>query len=198
MSENVENKKEILGAEKEMIDVFTAIFDSIIKSEQAKYSELSKFLEELYSCGEDRYRSSLNLFYANLSECISKPYRDECPANVDKKLSIVIPYFYNGTFEHFVRTTIENKEGSCCSGDKTAFVLGRVKAAIKDNKNYSLYRVYTKDDEWLEDKEKIGSLAYWSPTSFADTNDAISKFCDWYFDIGKKRDYYNEFCDDGK
>ena len=88
----------------------------------------------------------------------------------DRRKKCIAQFLFGGELEHFVRKTIENKEGSPFSGDKERFVIGKIKEYLITGRNQSLYEEY---------KDK-GRQAYWSPRCFKDTDDVIQQFLDWW------------------
>ena len=96
----------------------------------------------------------------------------------DKKNAWIIDDIYNGLLPHFVRKVIEQKEGSSCSGDKESFVIRKIKESIITGENQNLYSDYSGCKQI--DKSRWEEKAYWSPTSFKDTDDVIAQFSRWY------------------
>ena len=161
----MENKKDII------IDTFSLIFDAIIKSEEEKYVDIIQKLNDLYKENENLYDVKIALLFANLTEFVSKPFREQNSIQ-DKEHSFIIPYLYNGVFEHFVRTTIEKQEGSPFSGDKVNFVIKNIKTSLLKNENILFHT-----EEQVNKPEEY----WWIPSSFSDTYDVIHKFKKWYF-----------------
>lgn len=170
-------EKSIEGSEKSLEEVILALANSITNEATERNLESIDQLHDYFDKNEALYESKIQLAYLNFTEFAAMPWFAKYEVKNTKNRAI-INYIYNGLFPHFVRQIIENNEGVPCSGDKEHFVVKRVQKAIMTGENQSLYATY----EGYEniDKSKWNEKAYWSPTSFKDTDEAIDKFWKWY------------------
>jgi hypothetical protein len=78
---------------------------------------------------------------------------------------------------------IETIEGGCCCRDKSGFIVGRIKKALKERKCQSLsqsYKEYKDNGGDLggidETNTDLNELCYWCPKTLKNTDEAISLF----------------------
>ena len=81
------------------------------------------------------------------------------------------------------RNYIELTEGSSCCGDKSSFIVRRIKCAIKERKNMPLSYTYA---EYRDNGGNLGGInetntdlnkvCYWCPKTIKDTDSAIDLF----------------------
>lgn len=158
-------------------NIILALANSFQEENREKNKELIAKLFLEFEQNEELYDSRIELAYLNFTDFASMPWRAKY-AIKDKKNQCIIDYMYNGIFNHFVRKTIEQKEGNACSGDKESFIVSRVKKALVEGKNLSLYATYDGCEQI--DKAKWSKQAYWSPKTFKTTNEVIETFWNWY------------------
>lgn len=163
--------------ENELESVILSLVSSMEKKANERNAELIAKLHEKFKENEELYECEINLAFMHFTNFAAAPWLANNEVK-DKKNKCIIEYIYNGLFPHFVRRVIKNNEGSCCSGDKESFIISKVKQAITTGENQSLYATY----EGCANipKEKWNEKAYWSPTSFKDTNEVITAFWNWY------------------
>lgn len=149
--------------------------------EKNSCEENKAFIAELnrqFAENEEIYESELQLAFLHFSHFAALPWLAKHPDVANGWEKKHIESIYNGLLPHFVRTVIEKKEGTICSGDKEHFVIRKMKEAIATGTNLSLYQTY--DGCERIEKEKWSQQAYWSPKSFRDTDDVKAKFRAWY------------------
>ena len=157
--------------------VILGLANSITNEAATRNAALIKQLYDCFDKNEALYETEIQLTYLNFMEFAAMPWFAKYEVK-DTKNKAIINYIYNGMFTHFVRKVIENNEGTMCSGDKESFVIRKVQQAIITGENQSLDVTY----EGCEriDKSKWNEKAYWSPTSFKDTDEVIDRFWKWY------------------
>lgn len=165
------------STENSLETVILALANSITNESATRNSELIEQLHDCFNKNEELYESEIQLTYLNFVEFAAMPWLAKYEVK-DKKNKTIINYIYNGLFPHFVRNVIENNEGIACSGDKESFIVKKVQKAIMTGENQSLYETYEGHEQ--VDKSKWNEKAYWSPTSFKDTDEAIDRFWKWY------------------
>lgn len=163
--------------EKSLEKVILALANAITNESTTRNATLVKQLHDCFNKNEALYESEIQLTYLNFTEFAAMPWFAKYEVK-DTKNRAIINYIYNGIFLHFVRKMIENNEGITCSGDKEHFVVKKVQKAIMTGENQNLYETYEGCDHI--DKSKWNEKAYWSPTSFKDTDEVIDKFWKWY------------------
>lgn len=141
--------------------------------------ELIKELNKRFSENERLYESELTLAFLNFRTFAAMPWLTKHPQVKDGWEKFYIESIYDGTLPHFVRRVIEKNEGSACSGDKEHFIIEKIKESVATGKNISLYQTYEGCERIA--KDKWTEQAYWSPTSFRDTDDVKAKFKAWYY-----------------
>lgn len=163
--------------EHELQNTILALANNFEKEAAERNAELITDLHRRFEENEELYECEMTLAYMHFLDFAAQPWLTKNEVK-DKKNKRIIGYIYNGLFTHFVRAVIERKEGGCCSGDKEGFIIRQVKKALITGENQSLYATY----EGCEriDKEKWNEKAYWSPTSFKDTDEVIAAFWKWY------------------
>jgi hypothetical protein len=150
-------------------------FDNEAKEQNAEFIQI---LQEKFNHNEELYDSEITLAFLHFSSFAALPWLFKNPQVTNGWEKSYIQFIYNGLLPHFVRKVIEKNEGSCCSGDKEAFIIRKIKESVATGTNISLYQTY----EGIEniDKEKWDEQAYWSPRSFKDTDDVKAQFRKWY------------------
>lgn len=89
---------------------------------------------------------------------------------------------YKETMKAFFKGLIVNIEGSCCSVDKSNFVVNRCIKALNEKKDFSLQQTYREYHEAGGDLgdinlEKDGDRScYWCSRLFKDTKEAINLY----------------------
>lgn len=140
--------------------------ESEVKDNNARWlDELWKRFLDNEALYDAELAASFRIFYT----IAATPFLEEHGVE-DRKRKNVAYYIYGQQIPHFVRKTIESKEGTPCSGDKEHFIIRKLKEYIITGENQSLYATY-KD----EDKQ-----AYWSPKTFKDTDEVLEAFFRWY------------------
>lgn len=126
--------------------------------------ELYKELMTMKETHGNRYLSQATLKIDELKEIIETTL--QLPKSEQEWLGYAL---IDGMFEHFIRRSIINKEGSCCSGDKTRFIKEQLLKAATTGKPQTLF---SGDD--------TGERDYWSPSSWQDTEELIDAYDHWY------------------
>ena len=165
------------STENSLETVILALANLITNVSATRNSELIEQLHDCFNKSEELYKSEIQLTYLNFVEFAVMPWFAKYEVK-DTKNRAIINYIYNGIFPHFVRKVIENNEGITCSEDKESFTVKKVQKAIMTGKNQNLYETYEGYEQI--DKSKWNEKAYWSPTSFIDTDEVIDKFWKWY------------------
>ena len=163
--------------EHELQNTILALANNFEKEAADRNAELIMDLHRRFEENEDLYECEISLAYMHFSSFAAQPWLSKHEIK-DRKNKSIIEFMYNGLFTHYIRTVIERKEGSCCSGDKEGFIVRQVKKALITGENQSLHATY----EGCEriDKSEWDKKAYWSPTSFKDTDEVIAAFWKWY------------------
>lgn len=165
------------STENSLETVILALANSITNESATRNSELIEQLHDCFNKNEELYESEIQLTYLNFVEFAAMPWFAKYEVK-DKKNKTIINYIYNGIFPHFIRKVIESNEGITCSGDKESFVVKKVQKAIMTGKTQNLYETYEGHEQI--DKSKWNEKAYWSPTSFKNTDEVIDRFWKWY------------------
>lgn len=158
--------------------IFKNIFESI-ENETKRASENDiDFLVSKYKENEELYEVEISLSFMKFEDMATEPFKrtNEIKETNQRKLSI-LKFIYNGLFEHFLTKHIEKREGSMYVGDKTSFIIMMVKRALISGETLNLCQNYEDYKGYF--KQRTGR-AYWSPTSFNTTDEAIETFYDWY------------------
>jgi hypothetical protein len=158
-------------SENELEDTILSLANFFDKQSDERNAELIKKLHDEFDKNESLYESEITLAFLYFTNFAAMPWFTKNPQVTDGWDKSTIQYIYNGILPHFVRTIIEQNEGTPFSGDKESFILNNIKKAIASGENISLYDTYPNQPE---------KQAYWSPRCFKDTNDAIKQFWDWY------------------
>ena len=163
--------------EKSLESVILGLADGFEREAREKNSEFIAELMQRFEKNEELYECEMSLAFMHFQDFAAMPWIAK-NGIVDKKNKGIIGMIYSGLFPHFVRTMIENAEGSPCSADKERFTIRQVRKAIRTGENQSLYADYTGCERISKDKWK--EQAYWSPKVFKDTDEVMKAFWKWY------------------
>lgn len=174
MAQNRANKEALTS-------VINGLFQSIEAENEEKSQVLIDGLCRLYEeHGDDYYQASMHLEMMRLEELPAKPFLIMHPG-ITGWDQFYIESIYNGLFSHWLSRTIETLEGSSCSGDKEGFVTRCIVKSIVEQTNISLCRTYGDyDDKYNDGNTNLNKQAYWSPSSFKDTDEVKEKFKRWW------------------
>lgn len=157
------------------IDKLLNELGSIYGNEEGNRAELlNDKMEKLYDKDQVSYRLDAEMFFNELNFAVSKPFKEEGLAEEDPRKLAIVPYLFNGLCHHFFFTFIKKQEGVTCAGDKTAFVIRKIKEALRKGENISLQQNYSVNDLGGEKYQHV--QGYWSPKCITDTDSAIEMF----------------------
>lgn len=159
-----------------MIDVKNNIEQLILElatsmnldAKQNNAEKLSQ-LQQNFSNNEELYDAEIAVSFDNFELIAATPFI-ESNGVVDGKRKNIAYCIYGQQLPHFIRKTIENREGWPYSGDKERFIIRKLKEYIITGENQSLFDTYKDDNK----------RAYWSPTTFKDTDEVLKEFFSWY------------------
>lgn len=153
----------------EIEQLILGLADSIEQEAKDNNAEQLNKLRKRFSDNEELYDAEVAVAFGSFEMIAATPFL-ETHGVTDSRRKSIAHYIYSQQIPHFVRKTIESREGTPFSGDKEHFIIRKLKDYIITGENHSLYATY-KD----ENKQ-----AYWSPKTFKDTDEVLEAFFSWY------------------
>lgn len=157
--------------EKELRSVITGLAAHFEREAQEKNRETIEYLRKEFEHNEGLYDANVACAWCDFGKVTATPFIEKHGITEPKRKRLA-EMIYGQQIPHFVRKTIERREGTACSGDKESFVIRKLKQYIITGKNQSLYAAY---------KDEPDKKAFWSPESFKDTDEVIEAFWKWYY-----------------
>lgn len=177
---NINNniQKENISMENPIEQIILNLSNSFEENSRNENTKLINTLKNRFKNNEELYECEITLAFMNFTDFAALPWLEENPQITNGWDKFYIESIYNGLLSHYLRKVIEKNEGSPFSGDKEHFIIKSLKKAIATGENISLQVFYDEKDG--VPVERIGAKAYWSPSSFIDTDDVKAKFKAWY------------------
>jgi len=160
---------------KAIADVISAMAFSMeqegLKQNIENIQKVCEFYKNDCHGNNDYYATCMSLICSHFNDVPAIPWLLK-HNNVHSHDKFIIQSIFNGLFQHWVYTAIENHEShNGGQGDKESFIVKKVIEAIDKQENLSLYAEY---------KDKPGEQAYWSPKYFKDTDQVRVEFLSWW------------------
>lgn len=149
--------------------VILGLADSMEREAKENNAQQLNELRQRFTDNEGLYDAEVAVAFCDFEMIAATPFL-EAHGVTDNRRKNIAHYIYGQQISHFITKVIEKREGTPFSGDKERFIIRKLKTYIITGENQSLYATYKDKDE----------QAYWSPTSFKDTDEVLEAFFRWY------------------
>lgn len=162
--------------EKFMADIAEIIRALTEKNSSRSLSELAEPLKKFCRENEEEYCSQASSILGELKDVLAGPYAERHFPKDANNLWL-IKDAATGKLYDFIERYVDENEGWMFKADKADFTLKKVVEALEKGENLSLFRDYTAVGETDEARKHL--RAYWSPSSWEDTDGVIRSYTDW-------------------